>query len=328
MKKSRLLEITGQFESKSVLVIGDLMLDSYLWGNAERISPEAPVPVIHVQRSNHNPGGAGNVALNLANLSCKTYSMGIIGDDADGKTLLKQLRANGINIQGVVVDPDRPTTVKTRVIAHNQQVVRVDQETKSVISEQVRNELLAKLDELLPNCDALILEDYNKGLFTPGLIREMIERATRNSIPVFVDPKKNNFYDFRGVRLFKPNWQEFQVAIGPEFSITKFIDQGHQLRSRMAVEILMVTRGAEGISIFSESGHVTIPTKARRVHDVSGAGDTVISTFALADISGASPEEAAILANYAAGRVCEEVGVVPITIEMLLEIVDHHNNMG
>jgi rfaE bifunctional protein kinase chain/domain len=325
MKADRFQEITSRFASQTVLVIGDLMLDSYLWGIAERISPEAPVPVIHVQRMNHNPGGAGNVALNLARLTAQTLLMGIVGEDTQGEKLIACLEQEGIRTTGVVIDPSRPTTVKTRVIAQDQQVVRVDQESNDPVGDSIHQRLLEKLAEILPECDAVILEDYNKGLLTTDFITAVGKAAKEAKVPLYVDPKRENFFAFKSMRLFKPNLHEFAQAIGSSFSQDQFEEHGLAMRSQIQAELLLVTRGADGLSLFTTDGHRVIPTKARHVHDVSGAGDTVISTFTLADLAGAAPEEAALLANYAAGRVCEEVGVVPITLEMLAEIVEHHN---
>ncbi len=324
MDKQRFTIITEQFSQKNVLVVGDLMLDTYFWGHAERISPEAPVPIVEVDRIEHNPGGAANVALNLAALGARVNVAGQVGEDMEGSTLRHLLKEKDIGCAGIVTDDLRPTTVKSRIMAHSQQVVRADREMSGDLSEKMTEELLLAVDKVLDSSDAVILEDYNKGVLHAESISSILDQARSKGVPVYVDPKKQHFLDYQGVRLFKPNFSEFRIAF-PDSG--EFMESGKKLRKKLNAELVMVTRGEKGVSLFTEDGHHHIPTKARKVHDVSGAGDTVISTFVLSDLAGATPEEAAILANYAAGRVCEEVGVVPITLDMLAEIVDHHNSI-
>ncbi len=326
MDQKRFEQITSQYSEKSILVIGDLMIDAYLWGIAERISPEAPVPIVHIQETNENPGGAGNVVANLRKLGAQVTIIGVVGDDIHGEKLVNLFDQNGVDSSGILKDKSRPTSVKTRVIAHGQQVVRIDQESLEHYSINLYKSLKTMTSEMIKNFDAVIIEDYNKGLFTPDFIQHIITTCNAENIPVYVDPKKQNIEAFRNVRLFKPNFPEFLNCISEEFEETRFQELGMKLRDSMNVELLMVTRGKDGIALFSEEGLNTIPTKARRVHDVSGAGDSVISTFTLSDLSGASATEAVVLANYAAGKVCEEVGVVPISLEKLSEILDYHNN--
>ena len=325
MDRRRYEQITSQYAQKSILVAGDLMIDAYLWGDAQRISPEAPVPVVHIKKTNENPGGAGNVVANLRMLGAKVSIIGIVGDDLHGENLINQFEQNSVNTSGILRDKSRPTSVKTRVIAQSQQVVRIDQECLDHYSAGLYASLQKLAAEMIKNHDALIIEDYNKGLLTTAFIQTLIEISNDENIPVYVDPKKQNINAFHHVRLFKPNFPEFLDCIQDEFDEKRFLEQGMKLRDQLHVELLMVTRGKDGIALFSEEGMETIPTKARRVHDVSGAGDSVISTFTLSDLSGATPAEAAILANYAAGKVCEEVGVVPISLEKLSEIIDYHN---
>ncbi len=325
MRTKQFHKISSQFSSRTILIVGDVMLDAYLWGDAERISQEAPVPVIHVNRSNYSPGGAGNVALNLAALSANPVIIGSVGKDNHGRILLDKMKNNGIDTRNVIVDSDVLTTVKTRVIAHNQQVVRVDEESRESISSSIQNKIMERIQAILPKCDAVILEDYNKGLFSEHLIKDIIHVSNQQNVPVYVDPKQDNFNKYTGVRFFKPNSYEFASYFGKEYDEEQFEFFGNIFREETEIDVLMVTRGEKGMHIFSKDESVIIPTKARTVHDVSGAGDTVISTFTLADICGATPQEAAILANYAAGRVCEEVGVVPITLQMLEEMISHHH---
>lgn len=326
MKLSRARELFKEFSSKNVLVIGDIMLDKYLWGNATRISPEAPVPVVTVNKTSFTPGGAGNVALNLSGLGCKVEIAGILGDDEPGRQLKQIFNSRNIETSGLVTDRYSSTTVKTRVIAQEQQVVRIDQESTDAKRNDLLDEFYNTILLRMSHIDAIILQDYNKGLLSENLIQKIISGATALNVPIYVDPKKDHFDIYRNIRLFKPNLSEFRAGIGKHVEGVQFFEEGNVYRVNQNIDLLVVTRGAEGISIFSDKGVHTIPTKARKVHDVSGAGDTVISVFSLSDLSGATPEEAAALANYGAGRVCEEVGVVPITIDMLSGYIEEHNS--
>jgi len=322
MNKSRYIELADQFSQKHICVIGDLMLDSYMWGETNRISPEAPVPVVTVNDVTHNPGGAANVGWNIASLNGKVTLLGVIGDDDSGKQLLSIMKDRGINVDRVIRSEEITTTVKTRVIAQGQQVVRTDRESTGAISTEIQMSIMNDLTDMVNSIDSIILADYNKGIFTDSLINSIINTATESDIPVYVDPKHDHFMSFTGVRLFKPNAHEFKVAIGDDNAKTGSI----QLRKDLNADMVLVTLGADGMILSTSDDNITIPTKARAVHDVSGAGDTVISVFTLSDISGATPEESAILSNLAAGRVCEEVGVVPIDREMLDDILDHHHS--
>ena len=326
MNKKRFQDISSTFANKSILVVGDIMLDSFMWGVAERISPEAPVPIVSVDTVTHSPGGAGNVAYNLSKLSAKLRIIGVVGNVSESEFLIEQLQGAGVDTNSMIKDTSRPTTVKIRVIAHNQQVIRTDHENTGNIQEDKLEEIGSILDNVLAKTDGIIIEDYNKGLLTPESIMLILAKAASRDIPVYVDPKKENFFSYQGVRLFKPNMTEFNSALNRENESKDFENSGKVLRKKLGTQILMVTRGERGISLFSDQGMHTIETKARKVHDVSGAGDTAISAFVLADLAGATIEEAAQISNYAAGRVCEEVGVVPITLEMLDEIVEHYSD--
>ncbi len=324
MDQKRFNDISSHFSEKSIIVIGDLMVDAYLWGDAERISPEAPVPVVFVKETTENPGGAGNVITNLRALGAKVHSIGVVGDDHVGKKLIQLLDAMGVDTGGILINEAITTAVKTRVIAHSQQVVRIDQESREEMSIEVGTQLKKVLLGKIGSCDAVIIEDYNKGLLTKDFIITIIETCQSKNIPVYVDPKKHNVDAYKHVRLFKPNYSEFIQCV-PDGE-NDFVKSGNVLRKSLDAELLMVTRGKDGIALFTPSGLETIPTRARRVHDVSGAGDSVISTFTLADLCGATPLEAAQLANYAAGKVCEEVGVVPISLDALSEIINYHTS--
>ena len=324
MELNRFREITSGFADRNVLVVGDLMLDTYLWGEINRISPEAPVPIVEVNKIEYNPGGAANVALNLASLGCQVSLIGLIGTDAEGTILKNLLDQRNIICTDLVMSESRPTTVKSRIIAHNQQVVRADREMNKDLSESSNNNLIKSVKAIIEDVDAVILGDYNKGVLSLVSVKAIIDAANNAGKPVYVDPKESNFNAYKNVRLFKPNLSEFKNAYFEDESLEV---AGFQFKHEINAEILMITRGADGVSLFDGSDYHHFPTKARLVHDVSGAGDTVIATFTLSDICGASTEESVMLSNYAAGRVCEEVGVVPISLKMLDEMLSHHNSI-
>ncbi len=325
MDKQRFDEISGSFSQKSILVIGDVMLDKFMWGKADRISPEAPVPIISVDQISHSPGGAANVALNLSKLSANAHILAIVGDDNESNLLEDNLIKDGVKVK-FIKDIKKSTTTKTRIIAHGQQVVRTDYENKNdITSEQIEN-IKDALYDLSTEIDAIILEDYNKGILVKDCIETILDMAAKHNLPVYVDPKRDNFFVYNKIRLFKPNMFEFESMINFDKQNKSFEELGKQLREKIDAEILMITRGEEGVTLFTDNNVQTIGTKARKVHDVSGAGDTAISAFVLSDLSGASIEESAMISNYSAGRVCEEVGVVPISLEMIKDIVDHYNN--
>ena len=320
MDSKRFHALAEQFSQKHILVMGDLMLDSYMWGQANRISPEAPVPVVSVKEVTHNPGGAANVGWNIASLSAKVTMAGVVGNDSHGEQLLTLMSERGMNVESVIRDTNRPTTVKTRVIANSQQVVRTDFESLDELSNESLEAVQASVLKNIKDVDAIILADYNKGLFSEKIIGSILSIAKENNVPVYVDPKHDHFYLFKGVRLFKPNADEFDQAMNS----ANIEDGGRALQKILDVEFVLVTLGASGMLLTTADESIRIPTKALAVHDVSGAGDTVISVFTLADLARATPEEAATMANLAAGRVCEEVGVVPIDLEMLTEMLNNH----
>ena len=324
MELNRFREITSGFVDRNVLVVGDIMLDTYLWGDINRVSPEAPVPIVEVNKIEHNPGGAANVALNLATLGCQVSLIGLIGTDAEGTILKNLLDQHNIICTDLVVSESWPTTVKSRIIAHNQQVVRADRELNKDLSKSSNNNLIKSVKSIIENIDAIILGDYNKGVLNFASIKAVIQTANNAGKPVYVDPKESNFNAYKNVRLFKPNLLEFKNSYINNESLEV---AGFQFKDEINAEILMITRGADGVSLFDGSDYHHFSTKARLVHDVSGAGDTVIATFTLSDICGASPKESVTLSNYAAGRVCEEVGVVPISLEMLDEMLSQHNSI-
>ncbi len=317
IKPDRLNKILSGFTEKNILVIGDLLLDAYFWGKTERISPEAPVPIVEVDRTNYNPGGAGNVALNLAELGSKVSILSVIGSDTNGDTLLSQLKKAKIDVSQIIRLNNYQTPIKTRVIAQDQQVLRIDQEENYIDSKLILSIIEKSLLENITKIDGFVLADYNKGLLLKDIINIVLNIADKFSVPVYVDPKWDNFFEYKNVHFFKPNISEFQKAIGNDYQESDFIKHGTQMREKLNTDILLVTKGSEEAVVFTKDGNDSIPTNAQSVHDVSGAGDTVISVFTLADLCGANAYESANIANIAASTVCAQVGVVPIKIDDL-----------
>jgi D-beta-D-heptose 7-phosphate kinase/D-beta-D-heptose 1-phosphate adenosyltransferase len=323
LKKEKLSINISEFKTKKVLVIGDVMVDAYYWGNTERISPEAPVPIIEVESTNHNPGGAGNVTLNLSTLGADVSLLSIIGDDDNGKILLDQLQDNKINTSLIQIIDTHATPIKTRVMAQDQQVIRIDQENNCYITDERMSKIQNILAAHITQFDGIILADYNKGLLSKTFINTILQQSSEYDIPVYVDPKEDNFFDYRRVRLFKPNISEFKKAIGNNYHDEHIYDIGKRYLNDSGSDILLITRGADDALLFHLDKVISIPTITQRVHDVSGAGDTVIATFALADLCGANPEESSKIANIAASIVCTKVGVVPVDFnELKKELVN------
>jgi D-beta-D-heptose 7-phosphate kinase/D-beta-D-heptose 1-phosphate adenosyltransferase len=320
---TRIDTLLEAFLGRRVVVVGDLMLDRYLWGSVTRISPEAPVPVVEVDSESERLGGAANVSHNVLTLGAEAIPVGLVGDDASGEHLLRLMRETGFPTDGVVVDSSRPTTVKTRVIAHDQHVVRFDHEVRKPITGQVQERLIALLEEIVPTADAVLVEDYNKGLIVTPFIRELRRICARHGKILTVDPKFDHFFEYEEVTLFKPNRKETEAILGMRLESDEAVrEAGRKLLERLRPESLLITLGERGMMLFERSGSISqVPTRARRVHDVSGAGDTVISTITVGLAAGASVLEAATLANYAAGVVCGEVGIVPIDREKLRQAV-------
>jgi len=306
---------------KHIAVLGDYMLDRYLWGSVTRVSPEAPVPIVDVERETDHLGGAANVANNLAALEAIPYPIGIVGEDGTGARLLQLMREKGFQTDGLFVDAARPTTIKTRVIAHHQHMVRTDRELRDGIAPHMQEQIFTYLQELMPALHALIIEDYNKGVLAQPLLGNVLALAKQHHCPVTVDPKFNHFLDYRGVTVFKPNRKETEDVLGLRLkSQDEVVRAGQILLQKLHAENVLITLGAEGMALFQRNGEVyRIPTRARHVHDVSGAGDTVIATLTVALAAGADIIEAATLANIAAGVVVAEVGAVPIDKRKFLE---------
>ncbi len=312
----RLRRIIRNFRQKRVLVLGDLMLDKYIWGNVSRISPEAPVPVVEVQRESSCLGGAGNVAQNLLSLGAIPLLVGLVGDDAEGRWIRRQVRNN----RGIFVDPNRPTTVKTRIIAHHQQVVRVDWEKKSAVSPEQEEKILRFIRN--QSFDGLLISDYSKGMVRASLLGKLLPFARGRGIPVFVDPKMEHFHLFSPVTLITPNHHEAEKIVHHTCRTDAEIERaGQKILSVVESVYLIIKRGEHGMTVFEKGKPpVHIPTVAREVFDVTGAGDTVIAAASLALLAGARITEAAAIANAAAGVVVGKIGTATVTPEELLSL--------
>lgn len=314
--------IIGGFKKARILVVGDLIMDHFIWGAVKRISPEAPVPVVDVSRETILLGGSANVVNNINTLGGRCLVAGVVGKDADGRKLLSTLRQRGISTEGIVVDPKRPTTIKTRVIAHSQQVVRFDREKRVGIGSRVRDKVFAYIKEAVGKADLVVIADYSKGLISEELLEDVMELSGRYKKPIVVDPKVEHFDYYTGATLVTPNNYEAGLASGIEIEDERSLKRaGEALRDRLLCEALLITRGEHGMSLFEEDSEIHIPTVAKEVYDVSGAGDTVVGVMALALATGASFKEAAVLANFAAGIVVGKVGTATVSPGELLEAV-------
>ena len=319
ISEKRLAQLKNSFNGLKIAIVGDMMLDCYYRGEVKRISPEAPVPVLEVDNEFYRFGGAANVALNILKLGGIPYPIGVIGNDNDGRIFMSLAEDAKINLSGLTIDESRPTTAKTRVIAHNQHVVRIDKESKKYLSSEVQEKLLKFIENEIDNLDGIILQDYNKGVLTPALIEKIISLANKKDLLITVDPKFNNFFLFNNVTVIKPNRKEAEDVLGMKLrnddDITK---AGASILEKTNAAYVVLTLSEEGIAVFERNKPVKrMPTVAQIVADVSGAGDTVISTLTMALAAKADIIEACYLANYAGGIVCEEVGIIPIQQDKL-----------
>lgn len=323
----KLTRIINKMYTARILVVGDFILDQYIWGEVSRISPEAPVPVVDVKKETFVPGGALNVGYNIQNLGATVLPCGIIGRDRLGRNFFKILKRKGIATEGIIIDVTRPTTLKTRVIAHSQQVVRFDRESRLDISEKIKDEVIAYCRDAIKDVDGVIIEDYGKGLIFPALITEIVRLAKKNDVFVAVDPKEKNFESYKNVTIITPNKKEAFGAVGaslddPDVTVDTV---GKKLLKKIKAQAVLITLGEEGMALFDVTGSVLrIPTVAKEVFEVSGAGDTVIAVLSLALSCGASFHEAAIISNFAAGIVVGKVGTVAVTKEELLDSLHLH----
>ncbi|WP_411274635.1 bifunctional heptose 7-phosphate kinase/heptose 1-phosphate adenyltransferase [Daejeonella sp.] len=318
--------IFEKFNSLNILIIGDVMMDSYVWGKIERVSPEAPVPVVQVTKKENRLGGAANVALNVQSLGARPIICAIIGDDQEGIDLIRLMDDASLPKEGIITVNGRQTTVKTRIIAHNQHIVRVDAETDTTIPVESSRMVQERIAEVIRShkIDAIIFEDYDKGLISEELITFVVQLALQKNIITVVDPKKRNFLFYKDVSLFKPNLKELREGLKTEVdpsSITQIENTVNLLREKLNARSIMLTLSDHGVFISNSKEHKLIPAHVRSIADVSGAGDTVVATVAVCLASGLDEFESAAIANLAGGLVCEHVGVVPVDKEQLLKEV-------
>jgi D-beta-D-heptose 7-phosphate kinase/D-beta-D-heptose 1-phosphate adenosyltransferase len=315
MNRQRALDILAQFVGRRLVVLGDLMLDEFIWGEVRRISPEAPVPVIEVRRETWHPGGAGNVAVNLTELGARAVPIGLVGNDQAAARLRDQFIARGIETAGLICDRSRPTTLKTRIVAHSQQMVRADRESRAPAAAEIEAAIIACFNEQLATAEAVIVSDYDKGLLTPRVLQAVLSAAHAQRKPVCLDPKIRNFAHYRPVTVITPNQSEAERASGIEITDeASLIAAARRIREMIECPYALITRGEHGMSLLGENDELThIPTVAREVYDVTGAGDTVIAALALALAAGARADEAAVIANHAAGIVVGKVGTAAVS---------------
>jgi D-glycero-beta-D-manno-heptose-7-phosphate kinase len=312
-----------RFNNLKALIIGDVMIDAYMWGNVCRISPEAPVPIVSVNKKENRLGGAANVALNIQALGATPILCSVIGNDAKSDLFFSLLQKQNLSEKGIIKSNERITTVKTRIIGNNHQMLRVDSEVETECSNDAIDALCNKIEQLIKEekPDVIIFEDYDKGVITPALINKVNLLAKENRIPVAVDPKRRNFMAYRGVTLLKPNINELKEGLKSDFNHLnnhELFEAVKELKEKLNLDFALVTLSERGILASTSQGNAIIPAHVRNIADVSGAGDTVISVAALALASGLNAEMVAILANLAGGLVCEHVGVVPVDKAKLL----------
>ena len=324
LRKDQLHKLFDAFNSLNVLIIGDVMVDAYLWGNVSRISPEAPVPILAVSKKEKRLGGAANVALNVQAMGANPILCSVIGVDHEGIQFLDLLKAQRLSQKGILKCRDRITTTKTRIIGNNQQMIRVDEETDTDVMHTESSTLLQMISYIIAHdkIDVIIFEDYNKGLITPKLIQKVVELAKEKGIPTAVDPKKKNFLAFKGVTMFKPNLKELKEGLKLDFDTENIAEIQRAISSfrvKQKFETAIVTLSERGVLTNSRKVKEHLPAHIRTIADVSGAGDTVISIAALCRALNVHPVLTAALSNLAGGLVCERVGVVPIDKELLLQ---------
>ena len=322
--KNRLLKILDNFRGKKILVIGDIMLDKYIWGDVSRISPEAPVQVVNVLRETYEAGGAANVANNISALSGDALMIGITGNDDARKILVEELRKKNIDVNGVLIDKDKPTTQKVRILGKSQQLLRVDYENKEHVHEIIENSIISFVEKNIKNIDVVVISDYAKGVLTPKVSKKIIDISKQNKKIIIVDPKPKHREFYKDVDLITPNNAEASEMSGIEDgSDETIIEIGNKLMKSSNTNVL-ITRGEKGMSMFEKSGSVThIPTNAKEVCSLIGAGDTVVATIALALASGADFKEAAVLSNIAAGIKVGKIGTASVSVEEITKEIEN-----
>jgi rfaE bifunctional protein kinase chain/domain len=328
--KSKIINNLHQFVGKKVLIVGDICLDEYVLGQVRRISPEAPVPLLEVEEEDSRLGMSGNVAQNITSLGGIPYLVSVVGNDTSAETLKSFLKKKGVSGDYLVVDSNRPTTRKIRIMAQHHHLVRVDYEMKHFLDEQVEQKLITRVESVIKEVDVVIIEDYGKGVISRTVVQKLVQSAHKNNKQVLVDPHRTNPGDFYfGVDLLKPNFDESLALAGiayEDYKIHKknISEVGALLREKVKAKYVILTQGKEGMSIFSDKEVMQVPTFARQVFDVTGAGDTVIAALALGLSSGFSIDEACVLANFAAGVVVGKVGCVPCEVPELKEYMLSH----
>ena len=328
MDPQRLKQLLDNFTGKRIIVLGDVMLDEFTWGQVLRISPEAPVPVVEVLEETHRLGGSANVVANIKALGGNPRTLAVIGRDRAADRLLSLYRNLGID-PGLLVQDDRRTTVKTRIIAHNQQIVRTDREDRTPLSSEVNSVLADRFVEVLPGTDAVIVSDYDKGVVNRELLEAVLPRAERAGVPVFLDPKVHHADYYKPATLITPNHREAELLSGRAVrDRTSLEEVGRYLLKRFECPYILITRGEEGMSLFESEKVHHLPAATREVFDVTGAGDTVVATLAMARASGAQMDEAASIANTAAGIVVGKVGTATLTTEEVFHSWDHESSTG
>jgi len=334
MRVQQINELFDSFNTKKILIIGDVMIDSYVWGKVNRISPEAPVPILNSQKKENRLGGAANVALNIKALGAEPILASVIGNDNKGDIFLKLLKQENLSTLGIISANERVTTTKTRIISGNQQLIRLDREIDTPLDAQMEDALIQLIIELVERqkIDAIIFEDYDKGTITEKVIDKTVKYANNKKIPTLVDPKKRNFLNYKGVTFFKPNFKELKEGTKLDIKKSDFdaiFMASKQLQQHLDARYIVTTLSDLGVFVFDGNGYEVIPAEIRQIADVSGAGDTVISVSALCLSSGVDIANVARIANLAGGLVCEKVGVVPIDKAQLLdEAIDFFSKAG
>ncbi|GHT40758.1 RfaE bifunctional protein, domain I [Endomicrobiia bacterium] len=319
-----LLKFVSSFKKQTILVVGDTMVDKFIWGKVKRISPEAPVPIVEVTRETETLGGAANVANNITSLGGKAFIVSAIGEDIVGKSLIEIFKERGINTDCLVYDSQRPTIIKTRIIATNQQVVRIDKEVKKLFERHIESKILANIEKLISTVNAVIISDYGKGVVSPVVLKKTIFLARKYEIPITVDPKIYNFRKYKKITTMTPNEEEAIKGMNAKnIETTEDIATlGKRILKTLNSDAVLITRGEKGMILIEPNNKITnIPTRAKEVYDVTGAGDTVISTMTLALAAKADLLSAAEVANFAAGIVVGKIGIATTSPQELAKVI-------
>jgi D-glycero-beta-D-manno-heptose-7-phosphate kinase len=325
LKKDKFINIVKKFDKTKILVIGDIMIDRFIWGNVSRISPEAPVPVVEVVRENFMPGGAGNVVSNITSLGGEAYLAGLIGNDNYGSTFIDEMNDRGVDCTSVITANNRPTIVKTRIIAHHQQIVRVDREIRGNIDNKYIEQLIDNIKKIVPKINAIIISDYGKGVINPKILSAVISCAKQFNKPILVDPKIEHFKKYKNVTCITPNTLEAKLGMNWHNVETQEDVEilGKKIMKTLNIPSLLITQGEKGMTIFEGKNISHIPTMAKEVYDVTGAGDTVISVLAMCLANKTSVKDGAYIANIAAGIVVGKLGTATVTQDEIIEKIEN-----